>query len=954
MRISTKNSPPLHLRIFLASPGDVAEERKLAHQVIDALPYDPALRGKITVEIVAWDKFGPPMQAGLTPQEAINQGMSTPSQCDIVLVILWSRIGTALPPDYAKPDDSPYLSGTEWEYWDALNAYQIQGKPIVLVYRRSEKLLIDPDAPDAEEKFQQRKKLNAFFDGCKNPDGSHRDGLNDYDTPAQFKELLARHLAAKIHPWLADSTAHPPGDPHPKPAKPGPTWDIATLGPPYRGLQALTDKHADLFFGRKEELNRLAEKLASQRFVVVVGASGAGKSSLVWAGLLPKLNRWKVGNMNPWLWVRMTPAENKDDEDFAPVKVLAGVLAKALGQDYFLVKKALQAGGAELQQLLDAMTTEPAGQLLVFVDQFEELFSLVAPPLRKPFINALDRLMATGKVRVVATMRAEFLGQCMDCEEFGKHLADWFNGGQLLLAAPDAEDLHPMVEGPAQLAGLAFEARLADQIVKDTGLKPGNLALMAFALERLYEQRQGQLLTWQAYQDFGGIDGAIADKADQVFKTSTAQGIASPEALSSRLGDVFRELVEIDEHSGAATRRRVPLSLWGLGHDRRSPTTPAQQLIGDFIAARLLLTDNAIEGEREPTLEVAHEALFRNWPLLKDWIDARKDQFLMRKRLQRDAAEWARRGEPDAFRWLDPLALEAGGMIRALRYQATDREARFLGPVQREDMLRLIQVADTSHELRATLGVRLALLGDDRPGVGVKDGLPDIVWCKVPPGRVKLEEDAGSFDVEACRIAKYPVTQAQYRLFIEAEDGFANPEWWDGLPERYYPDPGRQIPPHGNHPAVNVAWIEAMAYCRWLSHKLGQAVRLPTEWEWQQAASLGNPDNTYPWGKDWDGQRCNSYESQLNRTIAVGLYAHEWPEDRAVDMAGNVWEWCLNEYAKPMPLNEISFRDKADRTVRGGSWDGRSVNVRCAIRGWSRPNDRSDSFGLRLALGSPW
>ncbi|MFZ4703731.1 MAG: ATP-binding protein, partial [Candidatus Methylumidiphilus sp.] len=600
-----------------------------------------------------------------------------------------------------------------------LNAYQDKGKPIVLVYRRIKKLLIDSDAPDAEEKLQQRKKLKAFFDGCKNPDGSHRDGLNDYDTPAQFKELLARHLAAKIHSRLTDSTAHQPGDPHPKPAKPGPTWDIATLGPPYRGLQALTDKHADLFFGRKEELNQLAAKLAGQRFVVVVGASGAGKSSLVWAGLLPKLDHW--------LWVRMTPAENKDDEDFAPVKVLAEVLAKTLGQRYSLVKKALQVGGAELQQLLDAMTTQPAGQLLVFVDQFEELFSLVAPPLRKPFINALDGLMATGKVRVVATMRAEFLGQCMDCEEFGKHLADWFNAGQLLLAAPDAEDLHPMVEGPAQLAGLAFEARLANQIVKDTGLKPGNLALMAFALERLYEQRQGQLMTWQAYQDFGGIDGAIADKADQVFKTSMAQGSASPEALSSPLGDVFRELVEIDEHSGAATRRRVPLSVWGLGHDHRGPTTPAQRLMDDFISARLLLTDGAIEGEREPTLEVAHEALFRNWPLLKGWIDARKDQFLMRKRLQRDAAEWARRGELDAFRWLDPLALEAGGMIRALRYQATEREARFLGPVQREEMLRLIQVADTSHELRATLGVRLAWLGDDRPGVGVKDGLPDIV-----------------------------------------------------------------------------------------------------------------------------------------------------------------------------------------------------------------------------------
>ncbi|MFZ4702957.1 MAG: formylglycine-generating enzyme family protein, partial [Candidatus Methylumidiphilus sp.] len=91
-----------------------------------------------------------------------------------------------------------------------------------------------------------------------------------------------------------------------------------------------------------------------------------------------------------------------------------------------------------------------------------------------------------------------------------------------------------------------------------------------------------------------------------------------------------------------------------------------------------------------------------------------------------------------------------------------------------------------------------------------------------------------------------------------------------------------------------------------------------------------------------------------NRTIAVGLYAHDWPEDRAVDMAGNVWEWCLNEHAKPMPLNEISWRDKAERTIRGGSWLNRTDDLRCAVRHRSHPYNRHDNIGFRLALGSPW
>lgn len=140
---------PRHLQVFLASPGDVADERALALTVLEQLQYDPLLRGRITIETVAWDKPGAciPMLATMTPQEAIKQGLPKPAECDIVIVIFWSRMGTPLPADWKKPDGTGYLSGTEWEYLNALEAFDSQGKPKVLVYRRTEKQTLDQDDP---------------------------------------------------------------------------------------------------------------------------------------------------------------------------------------------------------------------------------------------------------------------------------------------------------------------------------------------------------------------------------------------------------------------------------------------------------------------------------------------------------------------------------------------------------------------------------------------------------------------------------------------------------------------------------------------------------------------------------------------------------------------------------------------------------------------------------------
>jgi hypothetical protein len=188
----------MHLRLFLSSPGDVSDERTFAQQVIEQeLPKEPLLRGQVTCEVVRWDDPSAPvaMSANLTPQEAVNRGLPLPSACDVVIVILWSRLGTPLPAEFKKPDGTSYLSGTEWEYENAITA---KPPPQVLVYRRTAKLALDPGDEDFDAKVDQMRRVQKFFDGFEGPDGTLRRSYNKYETPQQFRDLLRSHLHAYI------------------------------------------------------------------------------------------------------------------------------------------------------------------------------------------------------------------------------------------------------------------------------------------------------------------------------------------------------------------------------------------------------------------------------------------------------------------------------------------------------------------------------------------------------------------------------------------------------------------------------------------------------------------------------------------------------------------------------------------------------------------------------------
>src|SRR5208283_1952071 len=226
-------------------------------------------------------------------------------------------------------------------------------------------------------------------------------------------------------------------------------------------------------------------------------------------------------------------------------------------------------------------------------------------------------------------------------------------------------------------------------------------------------------------------------------------------------------------------------------------------------------------------------------------------------------------------------------------------------------------------------------------------------WCPISAGQVSLTNVDAPFDVDAFRIAKYPVTYAQYQLFVDAKDGYREPQWWRGLAKRYYEEPGRQIPLLPNHPAVNVDWTEAVAYCRWLSQQVNLTVRLPTEWEWQQAAANGNRSFEYPWGPEWEEMRGNTYENRLNRTLAVGLYAQDTADDQPLDLAGNIWEWCLNEYARPVTVKQIKLIGKGTRAIRGGAGSSPHEYARASYRNHYRPDYRFDALGFRLVCVNP-
>ena len=218
--------------------------------------------------------------------------------------------------------------------------------------------------------------------------------------------------------------------------------------------------------------------------------------------------------------------------------------------------------------------------------------------------------------------------------------------------------------------------------------------------------------------------------------------------------------------------------------------------------------------------------------------------------------------------------------------------------------------------------------------------LPLLEWLDIPAGNVTLDGIPGSFEVSAFRMAKYPITNAQFEEFKE-DAGYKDDRWWDDLAFRA-PSQRASDWRDPDAPKLEVCWYEAVAFTRWLSDRAELQVRLPTEWEWQWAA-VGASGWDFPYGSAFDADKCNTKESGIERTNFVTRYSDVATHFGTVDQIGNVWEWCLNEGIAP---RNTQVEGGENRALRGGSWNNPAYSAR--FRSHRAARTRAFNIGFRI------
>jgi len=403
---------------------------------------------------------------------------------------------------------------------------------------------------------------------------------------------------------------------------------------PYKGLQPFSEADAPDFFGRDalvdSLIERMAEPIAAARFLAVVGPSGSGKSSVVRAGLIPRLREGSLPGSEGWFVVEMHPGRD-------PFEELAEALLRVADTWPPRLADELAADRTGLLRAADALLPGQGGELLLFVDQFEELFTLTASePSRAAFLAALSTAVSApgSRLRVVATLRADFFDRPLLYREFGDLLA----ARTEVVTPMSADELERAVIGPAKGVGLSLEPALVAEIVADTLMAPASLPLLQHALSELVQHRQGIVLTHASYREIGGVPGAVARRAEQLVARLDRDG-------REAVRQVFLRLVAVTDDGTTDVRRRVSRAEL----DALALAPGAVQTVLDRFGRHRLLSFDRDPATRSPTVEVAHEALLREWSRLRGWIDTAREDVLTHRRLASALADWQAAGEDQSF-----------------------------------------------------------------------------------------------------------------------------------------------------------------------------------------------------------------------------------------------------------------------------------------------------------------
>lgn len=423
-----------------------------------------------------------------------------------------------------------------------------------------------------------------------------------------------------------------------------PARESAPIRNPYKGLRSFTETDALDFHGRSALIDDLLEAVGAHPLVAVVGPSGSGKSSVVRAGLVPALRAGGLPGSRGWLITDMFPGSYPFQELEAALLRVAVERPPGLIDDLTGDNRGLLRATKQILPLDDS-------RLLLIIDQFEELFSAVASEeTRRLFLESLLTVARDerSRVKVVVTIRADFFDRPLEYPEFGNLVGD----GLVAVTPPTEEGLAQAIAAPARGVGIELEPGLVGEMIYQVEGQPGPLPLLQYAITELFNRREGNLLTIDAYRATGGVLGALGGRAEELYQELSPQAKEAARQL-------FLRLVTVDELSGNTRRRVRRTELKGLAVDQGALDTVLHQF-GSF---RLLSYDRD-PVTRGPTVEVAHEALLREWDRLAGWIDGERENLLVQRRISGAAREWV---DSQA----DPSFLLRGGRLeQAERWEA--------------------------------------------------------------------------------------------------------------------------------------------------------------------------------------------------------------------------------------------------------------------------------------------
>jgi eukaryotic-like serine/threonine-protein kinase len=654
------------LRLFVSSPSDVMTER--ARVDVVAARLNAEFVGLAEIEPIRWETGF--YTAARPFQQAIDEALDRMRATDIVVCLLWKRVGSELDPGkWHKPDGNPYESGTVLEFETALAvSRERQGVPDVFLFRKNAPIAYSADNFEVER--AQHLLLESVWRRWTATDAGHNlAGYQHFIDADDFEhqlELCLRQWLERRGIVLRT------------------VWDRRLKGSPFRGLEAFEAAHAPVFFGREAALERAIGKLRRAEaegapFLLVVGASGAGKSSLLRAGFVPRITRpGTFPDIDLWRHTLVVPAGD-------PFTSLAYPLfaKEALGDELRAgdfptpeaLAQCLKAGGdtalAPLRHALDRMARERAAamqydaprsaRLLIAVDQVERLFIEAEPDRAAAFAEILHGLVAAQLATVVVALRSDAYSRFQQVPGFVA-LIEEMPGAVYNLVPPTSDELHDIVRKPVAACEppLAFESEaLADTLV--AGAKGGDtLPLLQMTLQRLFAAEEGRGDGVLRAADYTGIDAAVSETAEEAL---AALDPAAQAALSAMLTALVGNIAA--DAAGGVLPFGTAINRAAFERDLPARST----LIDAFIAARLLI---AAEVEGEAQVRVVHDALLRTWPKAVAIIADSAALIRVRHTLAPMAQDWAAADPAGQPGYLATSPALLAGAERLLEHQGDD------------------------------------------------------------------------------------------------------------------------------------------------------------------------------------------------------------------------------------------------------------------------------------------